>query len=972
MNSNNNAMVSYLKKNLLYILAFIVPACIILGIFIAREVYPFGEMMYLRSDCYHQYAPFYKELYRKLTSGGSLTYSWEIGMGLNFTSIIAYYLASPSNLLIFLVANEDNVIEFMMVTYVVKIALSCTFTTYYLSKHFNTKSYTTLAFGLFYGFSSYYAAFSWNIMWLDTLMLLPLVVLGLEKLVKEGKISLYVVTLALSVYSNYYIAIMVCLFMVIYFVYLLFIDTRIKDYIFIGKKFVRFALSSLIAGLFGFVLILPELYTLGLSYSSDIDFPTTLTRYFSILYMLSRNVMEMYASVFDAHSPNIYFSVCSYLFIPLYFFVSSASRREKLGKAAMVILFLFSFNLNIPNYIWHGLHYPNSLPARESFIMIFLMITMCFEAFRNIRSCTYKQIFGCFAASIALLLIIEELYVGTSVFDDTSNNYDYNFIYISMLFIVFYLVIALLAKRPRVRKAFVIYLLIIISIAEVAINTDATGYSCANRTYYLEDNDSIQTMLAQLEEESSELFYRTERLDRKTKNDAAWIGYYGVSTFSSTANESITEVLGRLGFERSANAYSALGWTPVTAALLNVKYLIASSSTKDLCYASLVKADDDNSRYIYENAYYLPLGFMLDENFLEEFDVITLNNPFAVQNDFISAATGGKYSDVFLPVGATDNGSYAEINVTEATHIYVYVTNYVDSVTVTATSSSDITYSFSQTFSGTNHRYVLDIGEVPADTVITVTPGETVSSCQIYAYSYDEDVWNEIYADLADETMEITEFEDTYIKGTVTASEDGYLYTSINYDAGWSVYVDGKEVELESVYGAFLGVYVSAGTHTVEFKYRPVGFIPGLILTTISFICMVLIVIYEIRKKKRRIKLGLPESDDDEEVYPSIFGYIRDNCKCKKEKTLTLDEVLALQKEEKKEEEGNKEETEDSEENSEEDSDGDLSEEVYAGDIITPDDDDFPDPGYNPDEVKPDTKEESVADEDTFLNNDIF
>ena len=147
-------------------------------------------------------------------------------MGLNFTSIIAYYLASPSNLLIFLVANEDNVIEFMMVTYVVKIALSCTFPTYNLSKHFNTKSYTTLAFGLFYGFSSYYAAFSWNIMWLDTLMLLPLVVLGLEKLVKEGKISLYVVTLALSVYSNYYIAIMVCLFMVIYFVYLLFIDTR--------------------------------------------------------------------------------------------------------------------------------------------------------------------------------------------------------------------------------------------------------------------------------------------------------------------------------------------------------------------------------------------------------------------------------------------------------------------------------------------------------------------------------------------------------------------------------------------------------------------------------------------------------------------------------------------------------------------------------------------------------------------------
>ena len=114
---NNTPVLSdKVKFRIGYALSFLIPVIILTGIFIGRDVYPFGDNIYLRSDMYHQYAPFYKELYRKLTEGGSFIYSWNIGMGVNFTAIYSYYLASPVNLLLWLLAPTGNILFTMEVT----------------------------------------------------------------------------------------------------------------------------------------------------------------------------------------------------------------------------------------------------------------------------------------------------------------------------------------------------------------------------------------------------------------------------------------------------------------------------------------------------------------------------------------------------------------------------------------------------------------------------------------------------------------------------------------------------------------------------------------------------------------------------------------------------------------------------------------------------------------------------------------
>ena len=150
-------------------------------------------------------------------------YSWDVGMGVNFAALYAYYLASPLNWLVIL-CPKAYIIEFMTGMIVVKIGLSGLSFAWYLRKHCHTETAAVGYFGIFYALSGYMAAYSWNIMWLDCIILFPLIVLGLERLVKDENGFFYCITLGLSILSNYYISIMTCLFMVLYFIALLMLE----------------------------------------------------------------------------------------------------------------------------------------------------------------------------------------------------------------------------------------------------------------------------------------------------------------------------------------------------------------------------------------------------------------------------------------------------------------------------------------------------------------------------------------------------------------------------------------------------------------------------------------------------------------------------------------------------------------------------------------------------------------------------
>lgn len=851
--SGKRSFVDFLCDNLSLVVAFIIPLVILIIIYYMRGIYPFGDNTYLRSDCYHQYAPFMKELYNKLTTGGSLTYSWNIGLGVNFSALYAYYLASPVNWLIGLV-TPNHIPEAMNLFIVVKAALCSLTFAYYLSKHFKTKKMTIASLSVFYALSSYFCAFSWNLMWLDCLVLLPLIILGLEKLVKENKCYLYCITLGLAILSNYYIAIMICIFCVLYYIVLIYSDDVKKNINYYILKFKNFAIYSLLAGGFAAITVLPAYYALSSTASGDFEFPKTIITYFSMLDMLSRSLINVETAVFSAHDPNLYCTVAVFLLLPLYVINPKIKFKEKIAKVALIFFFLISFNTNIPNYIWHGFHYPNSLPARESFLYIFLILTMCYESLIKIREISMKQLCSCFAGSLALILLIEELYV--------SDTYTSLTIYISITFILFYIIVIALLRSNKYKQNFVTYLLLIIVAAEAFINTEETTLSTCTRSLYLNDNEAIETLVNTANDAEGDNFFRVEKADRRTKNDAAWNNYYGASTFSSTANSGLSEYYGSLGFEESTNAYAYYGHTPLTEAMFSIKYILSSTELPETEFISAFantsydvtnyidnKVTSNRSYYMYKNNYTLPLAFMMPEN-IESTWANSDPNPFNVQNNLCTAITGND-TPMYTRLNVSTIGEQNSITIDTDTHLYIYVTTSLDSVNVTTTSGTGEVSS--KNYNSMTHRHILDLGYLDAGSNVSISSSDSeVNMIQLYAYGFDSDVFHETFDELNSNPMELTYFSDTNLKGEITVNKDGLLYTSIPYDKGWSVYVDGKEVKTHDFKDALLSVYLTEGQHEIEFSYSPVGFKQGILLTSLSIVIFVIIIITDVSKKKRQ------------------------------------------------------------------------------------------------------------------------
>lgn len=861
-NSKNNkiSFMDFIYNNLSLILSFIIPLVILVIIYYMRKIYPFGDNTYLRSDCYHQYTPFMKELYNKLTNGGSLTYSWNIGLGVNFSSLYAYYLASPVNWFIGLV-TPNHIPEAMNLFIVVKTALCSLTFAYYLSKHFHTKKMSIASLSVFYALSSYICAFSWNLMWLDCLVLLPLIILGLEKLVKEDKCYLYAISLGFAILSNYYIAIMICIFCVLYYIALIYSDSAKKNLKYYITKCKNFAIYSLLAGGFAAITVLPAYYALSSTASGDFEFPKTIITYFSILDMLSRSLINVDVAVFSAHDPNLYCTVAVFLLVPLYAINPKIKLKEKIAKISLLAFMLVSFNTNVLNYIWHGFHYPNSLPARESFIYIFLILAISYEALMKVKEVSLKQLASCFAGAIALILLIEKLYV--------SDTYSSLTIYISIVFLIFYLIVISLLRNNNYKQNFVTYLLLIIVSAEAFINAEATSLSTCTRSYYLNDNSAIDTLVEQANEAEGDNFFRIEKADRRTKNDAAWNNYRGASTFSSTANSGLSKYYGSLGFEESTNAYAYYGHTPLTEAMFSIKYVLSNSELKETEFLSAFantaykvtnyiddKLTGERSYYMYKNNYVLPLAFMMPYDIEEKWNNKDAN-PFTVQNNLCTAITGSE-TPMYTRLNVTTMGEQNDIDIDFDMHLFIYVTTSLDSINVSITNSNGEVSS--KNYNSMTHRHILDIGKVTSGSTVSVSSTDSeVSLIQLYAYSFDSDVFYDTFNTLNSNPMELTYFSDNKLKGTVEASKDGLLYTSIPYDKGWSVYVDGKEVKTHAFKDALLSIYLTEGSHNIEFKYSPVGFKQGIILTSLSTIIFIIIVVMNNAKNKRRKTLDTAE-----------------------------------------------------------------------------------------------------------------
>ena len=832
-------MKKFFADNKICIYSFLLPFLAMLAIFIGNGIYPFGDGSFMHSDMYHQYVPFLEEFLRKVKDSEPLYHSWRIGMGSNYLALYGYYSASPFNWLMLLVPQQF-LIEFMSYMVVFKIGL-CGFTfAWYLKEKFQTKQLSILFFATFYAMSGFVAAYNWNVMWMDTLVLAPLIVLGLERLVREKKSGLYCVTLGLCILSNYYLSIMVCLFLCLYALVLvpeLYGEDGWKAFFKrLGGAVGRFAFYSLLAAGMASVILIPEAAALTATEFSDVNFPKKVTWYFSFFDVIARHAAGVQRETGLDHWPNIFCSSAIFFLIPLYAANRNIRLKEKVGKLLLCAFFIISFSVNNLNFIWHGLNYPDSLPARQSFLYILLVLTMCFEAVYRHKGFSAKELLACTGLGLAYLLLAQKL-VDNDAFSTGI------FLLTGALVALYAL---LLYCREKYRSnALAMRLISIFTLAcvafEATFNMAYTSVSTTSRSSYLDPLPAYQTLAERTMQEDTD-FYRFEKFSRVTKNDGALAGYPTASLFSSTANAAVESWYDRMGMSESKVFYCFDGQTPFTSALLNVRYMFSRADNEDPNLYTLIGQQDDV--YLYKCNYTLPAGFLLKDGWSLSSSELeaSSSDPLDLQNQM--AYSLGASSPLFKPVVSDTSDQKTSFTAKEEGHYYAYTKNRkADTISLDSAS-------LTKTFKKVKYDYILDLGRHPAGETVTLSDKEE-QALDATVMMLDEAVLAQVLDTLSQQPFAVDSWDSAHVNGHIDVTEPGQLVLSIPDEPGWTLKVDGQVTEHEAYDDTFLSVYLTHGSHTIELSYRPAGLTAGIIVSLMS-IAVFFAVCFLHRRKRRR------------------------------------------------------------------------------------------------------------------------
>lgn len=862
-------------------------------------IWPTGVKTGMIVDMHHQYAPLLSQLRDMLIHGGNPLYSFEVGLGASFLPLFGYYLASPLNFL--LVFFPDALLaEGILVITLIKNALCAAFFAAMVQYLFGKRDFSVCIVSLMYSLMMYLLAYSWNIMWLDCLMVLPLIILGFERLMRTGRYTLYVLALAYALYANYYIGFMVCVFLVLYYIaYILRTKHTLGR---MGRSTVRFGVGSLLGGGLAMFLLLPVYFSLSATSAAGGDLPSEFSANFPALGVLEQLLYGATPTIRSGNLPNLYCGMLAVFLLPIYFTIHAIPLRRRLTMGALLAVMAFSTTLNIPDLIWHGLHAPNDLPYRFSFLVSFVLLLITFEALQYWKEIRPRQLALSAVGIAAFLFLLEKLNAVEELTGaEKAGNLPFASVYVSLLLVAIYAAIMLLAHHKAVAQRTGTALLLLAVTVEMTLGACGTLDTLNQNEYFTaHDNyvDNVDTAAIRLAVKKTEQlaakdteggFYRMEFLPRRTCVDTALFDYRGITTFASSNTYETTRMMGSLGYAiNGVNSYLYRSFVAPSDSLLGIRYVILESDIRShrqlkqldsvtASYVNEYSETETKTLYIYENTTALSLAYVVNsdvKNFVYDY-----YSPFESQNDLYNAMTG-EWEELytFCDLEADDDAGYTSgvcsftlsgggtasftATVEEAGQYFIFGDcRAAESISVSAGSNSwDIT---------PHEPYIIDAGSLAVDTEVTFTvSSDSTASGNLYVARLDTALFEQYNRQFAAAGMDITTFSDTRIEGSLNAAAAGSVMTSIVYDEGWTVLVDGNPVETFAIGKGFIGFDVPAGSHTVTMTFFPKGLKIGLIISGVSLLLLIALVLLRRRADLYREALAAKETEESAATQP--------------------------------------------------------------------------------------------------------
>ncbi|MCR4581682.1 MAG: YfhO family protein [Bacilli bacterium] len=850
----------------LYILTFVFSTIVILIAYIINDVTPFGDKSLLCVDFYHQYGPMLGELYDRVIEGKNLIYSFSMSMGLPFFRNYLNYMSSPFNLLIFLFPREDLVTSYSYIIGLRAIVSSVTFV-YFISHKFKTKELTLIPLGVLYAFSAFFISYYWNIMWLDGMVFLPLITLGIEYIIKERKWKFYTIFLAIMLISNYFISYMICIYSVLYFIVFALHEFHLtkKDIINTIKSCLLFALGSITAALIAAAFIVPMAYSMKSISATGGTFPKTQYYDFTQEDYLKSHMTGATTTTFASDvitHPNISTGILTVALLILFIVNLEIPVKTKLCYLFILGFIIAAFFDPALDYIMHAFHVPNDLPYRYSFLYVFTMMTIASYALINIKKSPYLLTASVYVFVMLLLLLIHK---------DDWQGLTKNIVYINMILLTLYFIFYTGIKIIKDLRTPFFIALAITAVIDVSVSININWSITQVLATFYEDYNKTEELLTYVKNYDNSNFYRIENTQNMTLNDGSWYNYNGMTTFSSMAYESMAKLQNFLGMPgNKINSYSYVQSTPIYDLMFDIKYFIGISNDKTR-YTKIYEDEETVNEFKYN----VGLGFATN-NRITEWQPSS-DNPFANENEFIRYTTS--QNDVLIKMKPTfvkeifNDGveyivEYEFKNPKDNMYFYTdsyYVDFFIIGNCLYDLGSNYYEYGEEQ---GVIYEYVDDYNEhkvvniASSDDKVYITVGyKTYSelfSDEFYMYYLDQTKFLDAYKEYNDNRLYINSFKENDIKASIS-TDKSFVYTSIPYDEGWTVYVDGKEVEKEKIGKALLGFKIEPGNHEIRLLFIPKGQKIGLIGTIIGIMILLIDIIFKqvkaiIKPKKKQIK----------------------------------------------------------------------------------------------------------------------
>ncbi|HFU3843039.1 TPA: YfhO family protein [Streptococcus suis] len=848
----------FTKTSIYYLLSFLIPLTIISIVLAFQGIWWGSDTTILASDGFHQYVIFNQTLRNTLHGDGSLFYTFTSGLGLNFYALSSYYLGSFLSPLVFFFDLQSMPDALYLVT-IVKFGL-IGLSTYYSLKGIYQKidSVWALLLSTSYSLMSFSTSQLEINSWLDVFILIPIILLGLHRLMEGKNQMIYYVALTCLFVQNYYFGYMTAIFLTLWtLVQLSWLE---KQRI---KVFLNFTAVSILSALSSLFMLLPtylDLKTHGETFTKIVNLKTEDSWY---LDFFAKNLVGSFDTTKFGSIPMIYVGLLPLLLTILFFTLKEIKWRVKLSYALLLATILASFYLQPLNLFWQGMHAPNMFLYRYAWVLSTVLIYLAAETSIRLKQISLKNFYGVIAfltLGFLLTFFFREQYAFLE---------DVNFL-LTLEFLILYSILFLLLFRHRLSAKWMATIFLLFGLFEISIHTHyqvqglSQEWHFPSRSNYEEKLTDIDNLVKTAKSDNTS-FYRTERLLPQTGNDSMKYNYNGISQFSSIRNRASSSVLDKLGF-RSDGTNLNLRYqnnTIIADSLFGIKYNLATLDPNKFGF-SLYKSSDTIN--LYESSFNQGLAILTNQVYKDvKFTNLTLDN----QTNFLNQLSGLNHKYYYsIPISSVQNATELgnRITVNKATE----ETNATVSYTLTVPANSQVYLNLPKlTFSNESSKKVVitvnnqsseftldnafsffNIGSFSEEQVVQVDihfpENNQVSFDKPQFYRIDLLAFQEA-ATVLKEKQVVTKAEGNKVTVDFETENEASLLFTLPYDKGWSATIDGKPVKIHRAQKGFIKIDVKPGQAQAILTFTPQGFYLGLI---ISICALILFTSYQIFRHK--------------------------------------------------------------------------------------------------------------------------